>query len=67
MNCAHCEDTGSLSKSLDGYLDCGHCDIAAKRVELERWYIAQTKKDGIYGALWRLHQKLTNELQGEAA
>ncbi len=65
--CTHCNDTGSLSKSLDGYTDCGYCDIASQRVELERWYIAETKRHGIYGALWRLKQKLTNELQGEAA
>jgi hypothetical protein len=27
MNCEKCNDTGSLSKTLDGYLDCGYCDV----------------------------------------
>jgi len=37
MNCTHCNDTGSLSKELDGYLDCVHCDVAEQRAALDTW------------------------------
>ena len=37
MTCAHCNGTGSLSKQLDGYLDCVHCDAAEERAKLESW------------------------------
>lgn len=36
MNCTHCDDTGSLSKTFSGYLDCAHCDVARQRVELDK-------------------------------
>lgn len=32
--CSHCNNTGSLSKELAGYLDCTNCGTADKRVEL---------------------------------
>jgi hypothetical protein len=32
--CSHCANTGSLSKALDGHLDCAHCPIAEQRVAL---------------------------------
>jgi ferredoxin-like protein FixX len=35
--CEHCNDTGSLSQSMDGDLDCGHCDIATERAKLDAW------------------------------
>lgn len=37
MTCVHCNDTGSLSKSDAGYLDCPHCDVAQERADLEAW------------------------------
>lgn len=37
MNCIHCNDTGSLSRSLDGDLDCGHCDVAQERARVSSW------------------------------
>lgn len=41
MSCLHCFDTGSLSKDLDGLLDCPRCDVAAERAVLEAWAAAQ--------------------------
>jgi hypothetical protein len=35
--CKHCSDTGSLSKKLDGYLDCSFCLVANQRADLEKW------------------------------
>lgn len=37
MTCTHCNDTGSLSKDVDGYLDCGRCDTAQERAALTAW------------------------------
>ena len=37
MICAHCNDTGSLSKSLLGHLDCTRCEAAGERAVLEHW------------------------------
>lgn len=37
MTCPCCADTGSLSKDLDGLLDCTRCDAAAERAILEAW------------------------------
>jgi hypothetical protein len=54
--CDHCNDTGSLSKDLDGFLDCAHCDIAAERAKLEAWADAQGL-DCYYSAhLWQVYQ-----------
>lgn len=35
--CKFCDDTGSLSKDLDGFYDCTHCGIADERTSLEAW------------------------------
>lgn len=32
--CRHCENTGSLSKTLGGHLDCASCPIAEQRLAL---------------------------------
>ena len=37
MNCAHCNDTGSLSKNLHGYMDCAYCGVAEERVQVNIW------------------------------
>lgn len=38
MTCALCHDTGSLSKTIAGNLDCIYCDTAYQRGDLEAWY-----------------------------
>jgi hypothetical protein len=53
MICIHCNDTGSLSKSLEGDLDCVHCDVAVERVTLETW-VKQSKLTG-YSLYWMLY------------
>lgn len=35
--CTHCHDTGSLSKDLEGQLDCVYCKAADQRVALQAW------------------------------
>lgn len=35
--CAHCRDTGSLSRDPYGQLDCGHCTVASERTTLNTW------------------------------
>jgi hypothetical protein len=37
MKCAKCDDTGSLSKDLHGYLDCPFCEVADERTALDDW------------------------------
>lgn len=36
-NCWHCADTGSMSKRLEGDLDCGYCTAALERAALNTW------------------------------
>lgn len=43
MICQHCNNTGSLSKDIDGHLDCGHCDTARERADLNAWAAAHLK------------------------
>jgi ferredoxin-like protein FixX len=56
MKCFHCNDTGSLSKALDGYLDCGHCDVAAERAKLEDWAFDLINQHGATAAMWLVFQ-----------
>lgn len=56
MNCKHCNDTGSLSKDLDGYLDCAHCDVAEERAALEAWVIKNARNCDDMTAAWLIHQ-----------
>jgi hypothetical protein len=56
MKCAHCNNTGSLSKSLDGYLDCAHCDVAEERRKLESWGLRLASLHGTTAAMWLIHQ-----------
>ena len=37
MTCAKCDDTGSLSKDLHGYLDCAYCSVSVERVQVNIW------------------------------
>jgi hypothetical protein len=54
--CSHCNDTGSLTKDLDGYLDCTHCDIAEQRTELEQWVVKHAKHCDDFTAAWLIFQ-----------
>lgn len=55
MKCQHCNDTGSLSRDLHGYLDCTHCDVAAERVMVEHWASAHAPNCDPVDA-WLIHQ-----------
>lgn len=37
MKCDRCDDTGSLSKDMHGYLDCPFCDVSDERASLGLW------------------------------
>lgn len=52
--CTTCNDTGSMSKSLDGYLDCGRCDVASARAALNEW-AARTNVVGT-SLWWMIYQ-----------
>jgi hypothetical protein len=56
MSCVHCNDTGSLSKDTSGYLDCGHCNVATERAELEAWAARQGLDCYAVTALWLIYQ-----------
>ena len=56
MNCIHCADTGSLSKDIDGYLDCAHCDVAEERTALEQWVLKHAKNCDDFSAAWLIYQ-----------
>ena len=56
MSCPHCNDTGSLSKDLHGYLDCAHCDVAEQRAGLEAWALANAKNCDDMTAAWLIYQ-----------
>lgn len=36
-SCEHCDDTGSLSRQIEGLHDCTYCDVAETRVFLDAW------------------------------
>jgi hypothetical protein len=55
MNCRHCNDTGSLSKDVIGYLDCPHCGAAEERANLEVWARRNAPSAGIVD-LWTIYQ-----------
>jgi hypothetical protein len=55
MSCTQCNDTGSLSKSLTGYLDCPHCDVAAERAKLEAWARRAAPGAGLLD-VWTIYQ-----------
>lgn len=54
--CQFCDDTGSLSKALEGDLDCARCDVASERVNFEAWTAhAKLLGGGVIDA-WKLYQ-----------
>lgn len=56
--CTHCDDTGSLSKQLEGgQLDCVYCEAARTRTELEAWCKANIPKFSSQGVIaWLIYQ-----------
>jgi hypothetical protein len=54
--CTHCNDTGSLSKDLEGDLDCAYCDIATERAALEAWAARTRLLYGTESSLWLIYQ-----------
>lgn len=57
MTCAHCADTGSLSKDLEGSLDCVYCDVADERTALEAWAAKAGVLYGTESSLWLIYQR----------
>lgn len=57
MTCSACNDTGSLSKDVDGMLDCPHCDVARERVRLNVWDFKFMAKHPMESALWLAFQR----------
>lgn len=53
--CTDCAGTGSRSKSIDGPLDCIHCDVAIRRTRLEQWLRA-SKIDVHPTDAWLIYQ-----------
>lgn len=59
--CDRCDDTGSLSKRIDGYMDCVFCNAPQERAELEAWAFNLINEHGAAAALWMTY------LRGRAA
>ena len=57
IHCNHCDDTGSLSKDLHGYLDCPHCLVATERAELEQWALKNGIRCNDIAALWLVYMR----------
>lgn len=57
MSCAHCNDTGSLSKDVDGFLDCPHCGVAAERDGLEQWAGRELADHSGLASMWLIYQR----------
>jgi hypothetical protein len=55
MTCEHCNGTGSLSKSVTGFLDCIYCNAAEERAQLEVWARRNAPSAGIVD-LWAIYQ-----------
>lgn len=59
--CQHCHDTGNLHRDPHGQLDCAHCDVADRRVELLAWATHEGiwRWDGGVSSweLWRIYQR----------
>lgn len=57
MTCSNCNDTGKNPGS--DYLDCGHCDTATERAEVEAWAHHQrmTRQMTTADLDWALYQR----------
>lgn len=56
MKCEKCSDTGSLSKDLDGHLDCGYCAVAQERAALDTWAAKHLVHVTASAERWELYQ-----------
>lgn len=54
--CLVCNDTGSRSKSLAGYLDCTDCDVAAQRSRLNAAVKELAEEVCTEGLHWLIYQ-----------
>ncbi len=63
--CDHCNDTGSLSKDIGGYLDCTHCHTASEREHLDNW-IREQRHEGVMEHVGRIDAWLIYQ-RGKAA
>lgn len=65
QKCTHCDDTGSLSKNLEGDLDCVYCGAALERVGLNAWCRNNiprgTSQAGAAWLIYRKAQELAND------
>jgi hypothetical protein len=56
--CPHCHDTGSLSKDIEGQLDCVYCGAALERVGLNAWCRNNIPKGASHAAAaWLIYRK----------
>jgi hypothetical protein len=55
MTCEKCDGTGSLSKNITGYLDCGFCDAAQERMRVEAWARRAAPGAGLID-VWTIYQ-----------
>lgn|GEM_PF-4881333 len=54
MSCSACDDTGSLSKNITGFLDCP-CGVADERMRVEAWARRNAPSAGLID-LWLIYQ-----------
>ena len=57
MKCSHCSDTGSISRSLYGYLDCASCDAADERAKFNEWLRSELDSSIDEGEAWLIYQR----------
>jgi hypothetical protein len=65
-DCTHCDDTGSLSKDIEGQMDCVYCTIAGERAGLEIWALRHGLRAGI-ADLWLIYRHGRDRGLDEAA
>lgn len=65
MSCEKCNDTGSLSKHLDGMLDCPYCPAADQRIKLADWHKMMRHEHHPIDLLWLAIQHDREINQGE--
>lgn len=57
MTCEHCNDSGKTVGS--DFLDCGYCDTARERADLEAWahHQAMTTTMRPFDLYWAIYQR----------
>lgn len=53
--CPYCADTGRRPGS--NYLDCGHCQVAQQRADLEKWLAALPLGLSPEDEAWAIYQR----------